>query len=127
MAAGDKYYLADKGTLDELKSQQGNSNDTGGSSTTGTVMGKLNNIISSAATHAAAWTAARATKVDTIDTNVSSVKSTATTINTNVTSVKTSVGAATDSGGSATAGTVMGKANAILTAIGQIGEVLDSL
>lgn len=127
MSAGDKYYLADKGTLDELKSQQGNSNDTGGSSTTGTVMGKLNALITSLSTHMGRWTAARATKVDTIDTNVSSVKSTASTISANVTSVKTSVGVTTDTGGSATAGTLMGKTNAILTALGNLEEALNSL
>lgn len=127
MSAGDKYYLADKGTLDELKSQQGNSNDTGGSSTTGTVMGKLNALITSLSTHMGRWTAARATKVDTIDTNVSGVKSTASTISANVTSVKTSVGVTTDTGGSATAGTLMGKTNAILTALGNLEEALNSL
>lgn len=92
-----------KAELTEVNTKIGTTANTGGTATAGTVMGKLNNLTSGAATHAAAWTAARATKIDTMDTNVSSVK--------------TSVGATTDTGGSATAGTLMGKLNALVTSL----------
>ena len=64
MAVGDKVYLADKQTLDEVNSKVGATNNTGGSATAGTLFGKLNAIISSIATHVANWTAARAANLD---------------------------------------------------------------
>lgn len=75
MADGDRIYIADKETLDSLNSKVGTTNNTGGSATAGTIFGKLNAIISSIASHVAAWTAARATKVDNLDTTVSSRQS----------------------------------------------------
>ena len=38
--------IADKPTLDSVSTKVGNTNDTGGSSTAGTIMGKLNKLIS---------------------------------------------------------------------------------
>lgn len=78
----DKIYLADKQTLDSvnttvsaIQSRVGTTTDTGGSATAGTVMGKLNALISSFASHIASWTAARAAKVDNMDATVSSRQS----------------------------------------------------
>lgn len=45
MASGEKTYLADKETLDLVNQKTGVTTDTGGSSTAGTVMGKLNGVI----------------------------------------------------------------------------------
>lgn len=67
MATGDKVYIADKQTLDELSTKVGATNNTGGSATSGTVFGKLNAIISSIASFVANWTSARAEKVDKLD------------------------------------------------------------
>lgn len=39
--------IADKPTLDSVSTKVGNTNDTGGSATAGTIMGKLNKLISS--------------------------------------------------------------------------------
>lgn len=75
MAAGDKVYIADKQTLDDVDSKVGQTGNTGGTASAGTVFGKLNAIISSIATHVANWTAARAAKVDNLDTTVSSRQS----------------------------------------------------
>lgn len=72
MAVGDKLYIADKPTLDEVNSKVGATNNTGGSATAGTLFGKLNAIISSIATHVSNWTAERA---DNLDTTVSSRQS----------------------------------------------------
>lgn len=47
MASGDKFYLADKETLDEVNSKIGTTTDTGGSETGGTGFAKLNKIINS--------------------------------------------------------------------------------
>lgn len=76
MALGDKVFLADKETLDtvnrnlsDVHSRVGTTTDTGGTATAGTLFGKINAIISSIAAHVASWTAARAAKIDTIDTN----------------------------------------------------------
>lgn len=75
MAAGDKIYIADKETLDAINNRIGSTTDTGGTASAGSIFGKLNAIISSIASHVAAWTAARATKVDNLDTTVSSRQS----------------------------------------------------
>lgn len=45
MASGDKFYIADKVTLDEVKEKVGTTTDTGGSETGGSVFAKLNKII----------------------------------------------------------------------------------
>lgn len=45
MASGDKFYIADKDTLDEVNSKIGTTTDIGGSETTGTIFAKLNKII----------------------------------------------------------------------------------
>ena len=42
MATGDRVQLADKPTLDAVRDNIGNTNDTGGTSTTGTTQAKLN-------------------------------------------------------------------------------------
>lgn len=42
MATGDRVQLADKPTLDAVRNNIGNTNDTGGTSTTGTTQAKLN-------------------------------------------------------------------------------------
>lgn len=79
MAVGDKLFIADKETLDtvnrnlsDVHSRVGTTTDTGGTTTAGTLFGKINAIISSIATHVASWTAARAAKIDNIDTNAAS-------------------------------------------------------
>lgn len=71
MAIGDKLYLADKVTLDkvntnvaDIHSRVGATTDTGGSATAGTLMGKLNALISSILAHVSNWTAARAANLD---------------------------------------------------------------
>lgn len=75
MAAGDKVYIADKQTLDDVNSKVGATGNTGGTATAGTIFGKLNAIISSIASFVANWTAARAAKVDNLDAKVSTRQS----------------------------------------------------
>lgn len=75
MAAGDKIYIADKQTLDDMSAKVGSTNNTGGTTSAGTIFGKLNAIISSIASFVANWTAARAAKVDNLDATVSSRQS----------------------------------------------------
>lgn len=75
MAVGDKIFIADKTTLDEINTKVGATNNTGGTASAGTIFAKLNAIISNIASHVAAWTAARAAKVDNLDTTVSSRQS----------------------------------------------------
>lgn len=45
MASGDKFYIADKVTLDEVNNKIGNMNDTGGTTEAGTVFAKLNDVV----------------------------------------------------------------------------------
>lgn len=45
MASGDKFYIADKDTLDGLNGKIGATTDVGGSEITGTSMAKLNAIL----------------------------------------------------------------------------------
>ena len=75
MATGDKIYIADKQTLDDVHSKIGATNNTGGTASAGTIFGKLNAIISSIASFVANWTTARAAKVDNLDVTVSSRQS----------------------------------------------------
>lgn len=75
MAAGDKIYIADKQTLDDVNSKVGQTGNTGGTASAGTIFGKLNAIISSIASFVANWTAARAAKVDNLDAKVSTRQS----------------------------------------------------
>ena len=75
MATGDKIYIADKQTLDDVSAKVGATNNTGGSATSGTVFGKLNAIISGIASFVENWTAARAAKVDNLDAKVSTRQS----------------------------------------------------
>ena len=75
MAVGDKIYIADKETLDTINNRIGSTTNAAGTTTTGSVFGKLNAIISSIASFVANWTAARAAKVDNLDATVSSRQS----------------------------------------------------
>ena len=45
MASGDRLQIADKPTLDEINTTIGDTGDTGGSSTEGSLMAKLNEIL----------------------------------------------------------------------------------
>lgn len=72
MSVGDKLYIADKQTLDEVKSKVGATTDGGGSATAGTLMGKINALISHLLTN---WTASRAGRVDYLDAMISSRQS----------------------------------------------------
>ena len=103
----------------EITNRIGNTIDTGGSTTSGTVMGKLNKVLEN---EEGSKTNTEALKNDiaSVKENVSSVKSDVAGVKADVSNVKTSVtavsnkiGTATDTGGSSTAGTVMGKLNSI--------------
>lgn len=86
----------------------GATGDTGGSSTAGTLFGKLNKIISDIATFVGNWTATRAGYIDTIKTNTDRLTSTRAGYIDNI-------GATGNTGGSTTAGTVMAKLNKIIS------------
>jgi len=100
----------------------GETADANGSATTGTIMAKLNKLLTD-------WTNSRATKIDTINTNVSN-------LNTRLTSTRASrldnIGATSDTGGTATAGTIMAKLNKLIadganSSSGDIGTVNDNI
>ena len=93
MASGDKYYIADKATLDEVKGKIGSTTDTGGSSTAGSVFGKLNYLVSQVSSY------------------LSSVYNNC-----------LKIGTATDAGGSTTAGTIMAKLNDVITKNGKLAD-----
>lgn len=91
MASGDKFYIADKATLDEVKGKIGNTTDTGGSSTSGSVFGKLNYLVSQVSSY-----------LSSVYTNC------------------LKIGTTTDTGGSALAGTVMSKLNDVILKNGKL-------
>ena len=82
--------------------------DTGGTSTAGTVMAKLNKLLTD-------WTTARAEKIDTIHTNVSNLNTRLTSTRAGYLDKLANFGATGDTGGSASAGTMMAKLNKLLT------------
>lgn len=100
----------------------GETADANGSATTGTIMAKLNKLLTD-------WTNSRATKIDTINTNVSN-------LNTRLTSTRASrldnIGATSDTGGTATAGTIMAKLNKLIadganSSSGDIGTINNNI
>ena len=70
MAIGDKIYIADKQTLDDIKGKIGATTDTGGTTTAGGIFAKLNAILQQFSSN---WTAVRAGKLDKLDTMESNI------------------------------------------------------
>lgn len=68
MTAKGRIPIADKKTLDAVHDKIGNAGDSG----TNSVFAKLNTAANTLANHVAAWTAARASKIDNLDTTISS-------------------------------------------------------
>ena len=94
-------------TLDNIKALIGQTGNTGGTSTAGTVMAKSNKLLTD-------WTTARAGKIDTIHTNASNLNTRLTSTRGGYLDKLANFGATGDTGGSTTAGTMMAKLNAIL-------------
>ena len=106
--AEQEINVALESSVEDVKSSIGATGNTGGSTTTGTVFGKLNKIIADLASHISSWTSTRAGYIDTIKSNTDRLTSARATKIDNI-------GATGDTGGSVSAGTVMGKLNALLT------------
>ena len=64
-----KEYIADKPTLDEVNSKVGTTGDAASGTS---LFAKVNNLLNTLANHAAAWTSARAAKMDNLDAAISS-------------------------------------------------------
>lgn len=75
MAAGDKVFIADKPTLDEVNSKIGETSNSGGTAGAGTLFAKINAIFTNLDYHVRNWTMVRAAKVDNLDSTVSSRQS----------------------------------------------------
>lgn len=102
VTAAEKAAIASGSDAAQSASNKiGATGDTGGSASAGTVMAKLNKLISDLATHMNRWSSTRAGYID--------------TINTNAKNSADRIGTAGDSGGSTSAGTVMGKLNKLLS------------
>lgn len=67
-----KVYLADKDTLDSVNEKVGTGSDTESSAPT-TLFAGIKHLISTLTNHVANWTAARAAKIDSIDTNTARI------------------------------------------------------
>ena len=91
-------------TLDDVITLLGTTENTGGTASAGTVMAKLNKLLTD-------WTNVRAGKIDTINTNAAKLTDT----RVGYIDKLANFGATTDTGGTATAGTVMAKLNKLLT------------
>lgn len=70
MATGDKMYIADKGTLDSVKSAIGDKNDA---ASVGSVMAKLNGVLSDLSSIVNTWNSTRAGYVDNTNTKINEV------------------------------------------------------
>lgn len=90
--------------LDDVITLLGATNNTGGTATAGTVMAKLNKLLTD-------WTAARAGYIDAINTNTARLTST----RAGYIDKLVNFGTTSDTGGTSTAGTVMAKLNKLLT------------
>lgn len=69
---------AQESTVSEIDTKIGETGNTGGSTTAGSIFAKLNKIISDLTTHMGRWTATRAGYIDTINSNAASAKTAAT-------------------------------------------------
>lgn len=139
MASGDKFYLADKATLDEVKGKIGSTNDAQSNSTTvGSIFAKLNYLVS----QVSGYLSSIFTFVSRIGATNDAQSSSTTTgsifakLNYLVNQIgdyllsiynnTIKIGTTTDTGGTATTGTVMAKGNAILTEANKIGGTTDT-
>ena len=93
---------ADK--IDTINNTIGTTANTGGTASAGTVMAKLNKLLTD-------WTNVRAGKIDTINTNAAKLTDT----RVGYIDKLANFGTITDTGGTATAGTIMAKLNKLLT------------
>lgn len=66
--------IADKTTLDNVSNNIGKTDDISGGTATGTIMGKLNKLISDLATHVSVWTSTKAEAIDTVKTDTDEIK-----------------------------------------------------
>lgn len=66
--------IADKTTLDNVSNNIGKTDDISGGTATGTIMGKLNKLISDLASHISFWTSTRAEAIDTVKTDTDEIK-----------------------------------------------------
>ncbi len=151
MASGDKFYLADKDTLDEVNGKIGSTTDTGGSSSVGTVMAKGNAILAEVGKigitndeqSSSTTTGSIFAKLNYLVSQVSLYLSDIYTrlgaqADSNTTGSKSStvhgklnwfidlLGKTNDTGGTTTAGTLLAKANAMLTDMGIVAEHISS-
>ena len=94
--------------IDDVKEVIGQTTNTGGTLTAGTVMAKLNKLLTD-------WTSARASKIDTINTNAANLNTRLTSTRAAYLDKLSNFGEIGDTGGTASAGTVMAKLNKLLT------------
>lgn len=129
MASGDKFYLADKVTLDEVDGKIGASNDAESSSTTtGSVFGKINYLVAQVSNYLSAIYSWSNTLLARIGGNSDAASSaTSASVHGKLNWFLSLFGETDDTGGSTTTGTVMAKENEILARIGQVEEVLGAL
>lgn len=112
--------IAKESSVQEVDDKVGSTTDTGGSSTAGSMMGKINNLLSN-------WTSTRAGYLDNIKTNVDNINTNTDKSTTEDKSgtlsqkmnyiISSLLGSTDDTGGSVSAGSVMGKLNAILKSV----------
>lgn len=119
MASGDKFYIADKATLDEVNGKIGSESDTGGNSSVGTVMAKENAIIEKIGETNDAQSSSTSTgsifaKLNYLVAKMVSVYSWCNNTYSWVSSILSKVGNTNDTGGSTIAGTIMAKLNNLI-------------
>ena len=112
--------ISKESSVQEVDGKIGSTTDTGGSSNTGSLMGKINALLSN-------WTSIRAGHLDNIKTNVDNIKTNTDKSGTSHKSgtlsqkmnyiISSLLGSTGDTGGSVSAGSVMGKLNAILKSV----------
>ncbi len=123
---------AQESSLDIIDEKIGETGDTNGTKTSGTVFGKLNKVITDNESHTAIWTSTRAGYIDAINTNASNASARAENAKNNTATNNTAksdgilsqklsyiisnlLGTVNATGGTTAAGTVMAKLNALLT------------
>ncbi len=131
MASGDKVYVADKATLDEVNGKIGSTTDTGGSSSVGTVMAKENAVLEKIGATDDAQSSSTTTgsifaKINYLVSKMASVYSWCSSVYSWLNNIYPKFGATTDTGGTTSAGTIMAKENAILTEVNKIGATSDT-
>ena len=122
MASGDKFYIADKATLDEVKGKIGSTTDTGGSSTAGTVMAKENAVLGEVGKIGASNDAGNSNTTGTTVSIFAKLNYLVSQVSSYLSNIYSRIGSQSDAANSATSASAHGKLNWFINLFGKTDD-----